>query len=133
MARHIGRLVSETCEVVVQSMPLEPQPNGDHYPGVIILDHARVFEDREFARLDDDTTLVTYYEISARWAATASRARPDPYNLPFQHQLRQGAAVCVDDDCGLSGGMAHAGPCEKCGCSDEHAIAECPSLREMRV
>lgn len=33
--------------------------------------------------------------------------------------------VCVDEDCGLSGGDAHRGDCEPCGCGLEHAALEC--------
>lgn len=38
-----------------------------------------------------------------------------------------GAVVCCDPDCDLSGGYAHVGLCEPCGCGKEHALAECPS------
>jgi hypothetical protein len=40
-----------------------------------------------------------------------------------------GAACCIDEDCDLSGGAAHVGPCEPCSCGKEHAIAECPGVR----
>jgi len=33
--------------------------------------------------------------------------------------------ICNDEDCALSGGDAHAGPCEPCGCGLEHAALEC--------
>lgn len=39
----------------------------------------------------------------------------------------QGEALCRRLDCYLSGGWAHAGPCEPCGCGLNHAIAECPA------
>ena len=54
------------------------------------------------------------------------------YCQPFMVHMRQqkGCAVCIDPDCNLSGGYAHAGPCEPCGCPDEHAIAECPKRQE---
>lgn len=35
------------------------------------------------------------------------------------------ANICNDEDCTLSGGDAHAGPCEACGCGLEHAALEC--------
>jgi hypothetical protein len=35
-------------------------------------------------------------------------------------------SVCIDEDCQLSGGYAHIGPCESCSCGAEHAIEECP-------
>jgi len=38
-----------------------------------------------------------------------------------------GASVCTDEECSLSGGYAHIGPCEKCRCKMEHAIDECPN------
>lgn len=38
-----------------------------------------------------------------------------------------GAAVCVDEECDLSGGYAHVGPCEPCACGKQHAIDECPA------
>ena len=58
--------------------------------------------------------------------------RPTVFNLtyatPLMARLRSlpGASVCVDEDCELSGGFAHIGPCEPCGCGHEHAIEECP-------
>ncbi len=38
---------------------------------------------------------------------------------------RPGVSVCIDLDCDLSGGYAHVGPCEPCGCGQRHAIEEC--------
>jgi hypothetical protein len=34
--------------------------------------------------------------------------------------------LCSDPNCDLSGGYAHAGPCEPCGCPARHAVQECP-------
>jgi hypothetical protein len=55
----------------------------------------------------------------------------DPYSTPEMEALREapGASVCVDEDCTLSGGYAHVGPCESCGCPLEHAIEECPNRK----
>lgn len=57
----------------------------------------------------------------------------DPLHVPMGHHrrpgvvaLRERSGVCIDDDCDLSGGYAHAGPCEPCGCKWNHAVAECP-------
>ncbi len=53
------------------------------------------------------------------------------YCQPFMLHLRfQANSLCCDNECWLSGGYAHAGPCEDCGCGDEHAIAECPKRQE---
>ena len=38
----------------------------------------------------------------------------------------EASSYCIDEDCDLSGGYAHAGPCEACECGRRHAIAECP-------
>ena len=40
-----------------------------------------------------------------------------------------GASLCADDECGLSGGYAHVGPCEPCACPQCHAVEECPDTR----
>lgn len=56
------------------------------------------------------------------------RAESD-YNLDWQVSARQYGSVCLDLECNLSGGMAHIGPCDPCGCPKRHAIAECPKLR----
>jgi hypothetical protein len=45
--------------------------------------------------------------------------------VPEVVALRERSAVCVDEDCHLSGGDAHAGDCEDCGCGLEHAALEC--------
>jgi hypothetical protein len=50
----------------------------------------------------------------------------DEHATPEMVALRKGGAVCIDNDCDLSGGYAHAGPCEPCNCGRRHAIAECP-------
>lgn len=54
--------------------------------------------------------------------------RPDPYMDPRLVALRhkRGVLVCIDEECELSGGAAHAGPCEPCACPLEHAVEECP-------
>lgn len=51
----------------------------------------------------------------------------DAYATPRLAELRNapGAAVCVDEDCNLSGGYAHIGPCEACQCGSDYAVAEC--------
>lgn len=56
----------------------------------------------------------------------------DPYCAPWMVALRNapGASVCCDPDCSLSGDRAHVGPCEPCGCAMNHAIEECPDLRQ---
>lgn len=53
----------------------------------------------------------------------------DQYATPAMVALRTapGASLCTDPYCDLSGGYAHVGPCEPCGCGAEHAIDECPS------
>jgi hypothetical protein len=53
----------------------------------------------------------------------------DPYCTPEMERLRtqRCASVCIDEECFLSGGYAHVGPCEPCTCGMEHAIAECPN------
>lgn len=43
---------------------------------------------------------------------TRTVAAFDPYCLPGMAAMRRDAAVCVDAACYLSGGYAHAGPCE---------------------
>jgi hypothetical protein len=50
------------------------------------------------------------------------------YTTPEMMAARKApyASCCVDDDCDLSGGWAHVGPCDPCTCGEEHAIAECP-------
>ena len=52
----------------------------------------------------------------------------DPYCTDEMVRLRtqRCASCCIDEECSLSGGYAHVGPCEPCTCGMEHAIAECP-------
>jgi hypothetical protein len=51
----------------------------------------------------------------------------NPHCTPRIVALRRAASsVCADAECDLSGGYAHAGPCETCKCGLKHAIAECP-------
>jgi hypothetical protein len=53
------------------------------------------------------------------------------YCQPFMvHMRNKAGSVCIDPECNLSGRYAHAGPCEDCGCGDEHAIWECPKRQE---
>ena len=60
--------------------------------------------------------------------------RLNPYCLPAMVKLRdEASSVCNDPDCDLSGGYAHAGPCERCACPMEHAIAECPAADSTRL
>ena len=54
-------------------------------------------------------------------------SRRDKYATP-----EMVAAVCIDEECELSGGYAHVGPCEPCNCGDEHAIEECPVIGRKR-
>lgn len=46
-------------------------------------------------------------------------------NVPEVVAARRREPVCVDEDCDLSGGDAHAGDCEPCTCGLEHAAMEC--------
>ena len=57
------------------------------------------------------------------------------YDAPWVVALRRapGACLCIDGECGLSGGRAHVGPCERCPCPKEHAIEECPVVRGESV
>lgn len=48
------------------------------------------------------------------------------YTEPWQIELRERSACCVDEECDLSGGFAHAGECEPCSCPARHAQRECP-------
>lgn len=59
----------------------------------------------------------------------------DPYCTPEMVRLRtqRCASVCIDEECNLSGGYAHVGPCEPCTCGMEHAIAECPKRPESII
>lgn len=51
----------------------------------------------------------------------------DLYMQPWQLALRVRARLqCKDPACALSLGTHHAGPCVRCTCGAEHAIAECP-------
>lgn len=56
---------------------------------------------------------------------------PGPYCQPEMVAAREAPAalVCVDEECDLSGGFAHVGPCEPCGCELRHAVEECPDAR----
>lgn len=51
----------------------------------------------------------------------------DPHCRPDVVALRSSLhqSLCADDDCDLSGGYAHIGPCEVCKCPLKHAIEEC--------
>ena len=59
----------------------------------------------------------------------------DPFCTEEMVRLRtqKCAAVCTDEECSLSGGYAHVGPCEPCTCGMEHAIAECPDRPESII
>ncbi len=64
------------------------------------------------------------------------------YCAPYAVERREAAVnlalvagvvgVCVDEECDLSGGYAHAGPCEACDCPLRHARAECPQSTPLR-
>lgn len=57
------------------------------------------------------------------------KKRPEHHGRPSVVAFREMSGnLCVDEDCDLSGGYAHAGGCEPCGCPDNHAIEECPLL-----
>lgn len=60
-----------------------------------------------------------------------TRGDPAVYATPEMVAMRKApdAAVCVDLECHLSGGYAHVGDCEACGCGKRHASAECPERR----
>jgi hypothetical protein len=60
---------------------------------------------------------------------TNSAVIDDPYCTVEMEMMRTtpGASVCTDEECSLSGGYAHIGPCEPCKCGMEHAIDECPN------
>ena len=51
------------------------------------------------------------------------------YCTPEMVRMRHapGVGVCIDEECALSGGYAHVGPCEPCSCGLEHAVDECPA------
>lgn len=56
----------------------------------------------------------------------------DPYATPTMVAQREAAlSVCIDPECTLSGGYAHAGPCEPCACGAEHASEECPVVEDV--
>lgn len=61
-----------------------------------------------------------------RWVER--NAAVGPYCWPRMLDMRRQphASLCIDDDCDLSGGLAHVGECEPCTCGHRHAIAECP-------
>jgi hypothetical protein len=53
------------------------------------------------------------------------------YAMPAMLEARRRRVLlCLDPCCDLSGGYAHVGPCEPCGCGAEHAVAECPARPE---
>lgn len=54
------------------------------------------------------------------------------HNRPEVRLRREalGAAICTDPECDLSGGNAHVGACEPCGCELRHAVDECPDREE---
>lgn len=69
---------------------------------------------------------------SGRWSPDKrKKTRDEDYLDPGVVKKREapGASVCIDDECDLSGGYAHIGPCEACGCGKRHAIEECPATR----
>lgn len=72
---------------------------------------------------------MTLARIRAPSGNFMDNGRPEFFATPAQVALRtaEGASVCCDPDCDLSGGYAHAGPCEPCSCGKEHAIVECPA------
>lgn len=57
-----------------------------------------------------------------------TRGDPAVYATPEMVAMRHdpSGSVCVDMGCTLSGGYAHAGPCEPCSCGARHAVQECP-------
>ena len=71
-------------------------------------------------------------ERAALVAASARRRTLNPYCEPWVVAMRRSprAAVCTDETCGLSGGFAHVGDCEPCGCPLRHAVDECPLHRK---
>lgn len=128
-----GRLIAESGEVVLDRVRLKSRLDEEgkepqHYPAVVVLGRDRLFEDEGFERLDDDTTLITYHERFTQWVEAPVHVAPDPYELAFQVEMRNApfASVCADEDCDLSGGNAHVGPCDPCGCPARHAVRECP-------
>jgi hypothetical protein len=70
----------------------------------------------------------SYLAVVVHGPGRPMASRPvDPYCRPDIVALRHAARDhCIDEDCTLSGGYAHMGPCEPCGCSLRHAVAECP-------
>jgi hypothetical protein len=97
----------------------------------------------EFSSYED---AVRYFEMaSLNWTESylsvvvAGPDKPlkrvsDPYCTPDVIALRSQplVSVCIDDDCDLSGGYAHVGPCEPCACPLKHAIEECPHYRAQK-
>lgn len=90
---------------------------------------------RESARLLDDErehelrcegmAIIIGITALANWARAHAGVDPHCTLRVVGMRNAKGAVVCIDDECDLSGGFAHVGPCEPCGCPLRHAIAEC--------
>lgn len=116
------------------------------------------FKSRNLAVADTDALLAftfgkggppTDSGTAHTWRASKAKARAhisldnaftDPAGRPLRGQdrfcqpwvvaLRHRYSVCNDEECELSGGMAHVGDCMPCACGLEHASYECPAGAE---
>jgi hypothetical protein len=108
----------------------------DRVTHLVVIAREGVPEVTEFTSFND---AADYYDLaSPNWSESYltvvvnGPGRPlhrtiDPHMRPDIVALREASGtVCIDEDCNLSGGHAHAGPCEPCGCPLRHAIVECP-------
>ena len=88
--------------------------------------------ERGYAVLLSHLHHVRREERAALVAASARKRVLNPYCEPWVVAMRRAphVAVCVDETCALSGGFAHVGDCEPCGCPLRHAADECPHLRK---
>lgn len=77
----------------------------------------------------DGLSQVVSNDVLRAWA---KEMRMDPFARDYANvrqtamRSRIGASLCNDNDCDLSGGYAHVGPCTPCRCGKRHAVAECP-------
>ncbi len=71
-----------------------------------------------FALADDGIAFLCLRAPSGR---TGAKLYP-----PEVTRLR--VSVCIDGDCELSYGDAHAGSCTPCNCGEKHALVECDAF-----
>lgn len=69
----------------------------------------------------------SYLTLVVNGPGNPLRRHVDPHCRPDVVAMRnaRNAALCIDQECTLSGGYAHVGPCEPCTCPLRHAIQEC--------